>query len=80
VISPSPAVDPCSSDRYDPSAHISDNIDTESARVAFLSTIAQVMAAKGRILLKTKALYAADGRAVKELLKIAKTLHTCVCD
>jgi clusterin-associated protein 1 len=48
--------------------------------VAFLSTIAQVMSSKARISLKTKSLYAADGRAVKELLKIAKTLHTCVAE
>ena len=58
--------------------HVSDNIETENARVEFLSSIAQAMAAKARIVLKTKSLYAADGRAVKELLKLAKTLNTCV--
>jgi clusterin-associated protein 1 len=61
--------------RYEPAAKIPDDIDSEGHRVAFLAAAAAVMAAKGRITLKTKNLYAADGRAVKELLKIAKVLH-----
>lgn len=60
--------------RYDPSAKITDDIDTESQRVAFLTAASTVMAAKARLQLKAKQLYAADGRAVKELLKIARLL------
>jgi clusterin-associated protein 1 len=56
--------------------NIPENIETENARVQFLVAISTAMAAKARIQLKTKNLYAADGRAVKELLKIAKTLQT----
>mmetsp|Transcript_106139 Transcript_106139/g.257831 ORF Transcript_106139/g.257831 Transcript_106139/m.257831 type:complete len:418 (-) Transcript_106139:106-1359(-) len=61
--------------RYDPLVSISDNIETETDRVNFLKSIAQVMAGKARITLKTKNLYSADGKAVKELLKIARTLY-----
>ena len=56
-------------------AHLS-AVETENARVQFLVAVSTTMAAKARIQLKTKSLYAADGRAVKELLKIAKTLQT----
>eukprot|EP01138_Halocafeteria_seosinensis_P003139 gb/GECG01003209.1/.p1 GENE.gb/GECG01003209.1/~~gb/GECG01003209.1/.p1 ORF type:complete len:432 (+),score=86.44 gb/GECG01003209.1/:1-1296(+) len=61
--------------RYDPSAHIPDSIDTENDRVEFLSSVVQLMASKARLTLKAKHLYAADGRAVKELLKIAEMLY-----
>ena len=61
--------------RYDPQAHIPDNIDTEDDRVEFLTTIARVLASKARLKMKTKRLYAADGSAVKELLKLARLLH-----
>ncbi len=63
--------------RYDPSSssQVPEDIDTEAHRVAFLTAAAQAVATKARILLKTKNLYAADGRAVKELLKLAKVLH-----
>jgi len=62
--------------RYDPLVHIPENIETENARVQFLVAVSTTMAAKARIQLKTRSLYAADGRAVKEFLKIAKTLQT----
>lgn len=62
--------------RYDPDTHISEEIDTEDDRVAFLTSIAQAMATKAKIKLNTKRLYAADGRAVKELLKIAEMLYS----
>jgi clusterin-associated protein 1 len=65
--------------RYDPNAKVPDDIDSVSHRVDFLTAAAATMASKGRIVLKTKNLYAADGRAVKELLKIAKVLYRCVC-
>lgn len=62
--------------RYDPEIHVSEEIDTEDDRVEFLTGIAQAMAAKAKIKLNTKRLYAADGRAVKELLKIAEMLYS----
>lgn len=37
---------------------------------------AQVMSTKARIKLNLKKLYAADGHAVKELLKVATVLHS----
>ena len=60
--------------RYDPSAKIPDDIDTETQRVTFLTAVGQVVAKKARLVLKTKNLYCADGRAVKELLKLATIL------
>lgn len=64
--------------RYDPNIKISDDIDTETQRVTFLTAAAAFMAAKARVQLKTKNLYYADGRAVKELLKVARLLYRCV--
>jgi len=64
--------------KYDPTAHVPESLETESARVAFLTSVAATIAAKARIVLKTKSLYAADGRAVKEMLKVARVLYRCV--
>mmetsp|Transcript_23290 Transcript_23290/g.38956 ORF Transcript_23290/g.38956 Transcript_23290/m.38956 type:complete len:412 (-) Transcript_23290:77-1312(-) len=61
--------------RYDPSIDVVDDISTEADRVIFLKSISQLMAARGRIKLNMKRLYAADGYAVKELLKIASVLY-----
>ncbi|GMH32288.1 hypothetical protein BSKO_00122 [Bryopsis sp. KO-2023] len=61
--------------RYDPGTDIVDDIATEQERVAFLQSIAQIMLTKSRLKLNIKRLYAADGHAVKELLKIADLLH-----
>ena len=61
--------------RYDPSVTLSDNISTEDLRVAFVTSAVQAMWSKGSIRLKPKNLYAADGRAVKELLKISDVLY-----
>lgn len=49
-------------------------MEYESERVEFLTQIAALMAAKARIKLNTKKIYAADGRAVQELLKVANVL------
>eukprot|EP00472_Partenskyella_glossopodia_P009653 CAMPEP_0197523152 /NCGR_PEP_ID=MMETSP1318-20131121/8144_1 /TAXON_ID=552666 /ORGANISM="Partenskyella glossopodia, Strain RCC365" /LENGTH=440 /DNA_ID=CAMNT_0043075755 /DNA_START=119 /DNA_END=1441 /DNA_ORIENTATION=- len=65
-------------ERYDPTAEVSDDISTEKARVDFLKAIAQTMAVKARIKLNIKALYRADGFAVRELLKIAQVLHKSI--
>lgn len=62
--------------RYDPETAISDEIETEDDRVTFLLTIAQAMAVKAKIKLNAKRLYAADGKAVKELLKISSMLYS----
>jgi len=64
--------------RYDPNAHIPDDIDTENERVIFVTKVAELFAAKAGIKLKTRRLYAADGMAVKELLKIAELLYSAL--
>jgi clusterin-associated protein 1 len=61
--------------RYDPQLDVDDSITTESERVAFLKTVSQLMASRARIKLNMRRLYAADGHAVKELLKIASMLY-----
>lgn len=60
--------------RYDPGTDIVDDISTEQERVAFLQGIARIMLIKARLKLNIKRLYAADGHAVKELLKVALLL------
>jgi Clusterin-associated protein-1 len=47
-------------------------------RVEFLTGIANLMATKARLKLNTKKLYASDGRAVQELLKLATLLNRLV--
>jgi Clusterin-associated protein-1 len=64
--------------RYDPETTISDRIETETERIEFLTGIANLMASKARLKLNTKKLYASDGRAVQELLKLATLLYKCV--
>ncbi|QDZ21829.1 clusterin-associated protein 1 [Chloropicon primus] len=61
--------------RYDPEISISDEISTESDRVLFLKSTAKIMLSKARVKLNLKRLYAADGHAVRELLKIANMLR-----
>lgn len=61
--------------RYDPGTDVRDDISTETDRVIFLKSVAQVMLTKSRIKLNIKRLYAADGLAVKELLKMATLLY-----
>lgn len=61
--------------RYHPGVSISEEISTEQDRVNFLQSIAQVMLTKARMKLNIKRLYAADGLAVKELLKLASLLY-----
>jgi hypothetical protein len=43
--------------------------------VDFITIVAQVIWTKAGIKLNTKKLYAADGRAVQELLKVANVLY-----
>lgn len=61
--------------KYDPLVNLTDNIETEHDRVDFLVQVANVFGTKARITLKCKNLYSADGKAVKELLKVARTLY-----
>lgn len=64
--------------RYDPDTTISDRVEFENERVDFLTGIASLMATKARLKLNTKKLYASDGRAVQELLKLATLLYKYV--
>ncbi len=66
---------PLCRDRYDPDTTIADRIGDEDERVEFLTDIASLLAAKARLKLNTKKLYASDGRAVQELLKLATLLY-----
>ncbi|KAF6264738.1 Clusterin-associated protein-1 [Scenedesmus sp. NREL 46B-D3] len=61
--------------RFYPECSMSDDISTEAERVKFLQAAAQIMLAKARMKLNLKRLYAADGAAVRELLKLAELLH-----
>lgn len=61
--------------KYDPRASVTEEIDTEDDRVEFLTQVATEVLAKARIRLHPKRLYAADGFAVKELLKVARILY-----
>eukprot|EP00499_Haloplacidia_sp_CaronLabIsolate_P003586 CAMPEP_0196782392 /NCGR_PEP_ID=MMETSP1104-20130614/11311_1 /TAXON_ID=33652 /ORGANISM="Cafeteria sp., Strain Caron Lab Isolate" /LENGTH=408 /DNA_ID=CAMNT_0042152625 /DNA_START=1 /DNA_END=1227 /DNA_ORIENTATION=+ len=61
--------------RLDPHARVSDVIDSEYDRVEFLQAVGQTIASKARIKLNLKRLYAADGHAVRELLKVASLLN-----
>eukprot|EP00968_Pinguiococcus_pyrenoidosus_P020390 scaffold2373_cov239-Pinguiococcus_pyrenoidosus.AAC.11 len=61
--------------RYDPSVAISDSIESEDDRVEFLTMITHQLHTKAQVMLNAKKLYAADGHAVKELLKLARMLH-----
>ncbi|CAM9278245.1 unnamed protein product, partial [Scytosiphon promiscuus] len=62
--------------RYDPDIGVSDNIESENDRVDFLTGVAAAMLNKAHIKLNAKKLYAADGHAVKELLKLATLLYS----
>lgn len=61
--------------RYDTSADLHCDIDTQQDRVIFIKMSAQFMATRAHIRLNTKKLYQADGYAVKELLKVTSTLY-----
>ena len=64
--------------RYDPTADVHSDTDTEQDRVIFIKTIAEFMATKAHIKLNTKKLYQSDGYAVKELLKVTSVLYNAV--
>eukprot|EP00892_Ulva_mutabilis_P007569 jgi/Ulvmu1/5184/UM021_0201.1 len=60
--------------RYDPGTTVQDDIDTQSERMRFLESVAQALYIKARLKLNIKRLYAADGKAVPELLKLTDLL------
>lgn len=60
---------------YDPEAMLSEQIELEDDRVNFLTDAASLLAAKARLKLNTKKLYASDGKAVQEMLKLATLLY-----
>ncbi|XP_041362932.1 clusterin-associated protein 1-like isoform X2 [Gigantopelta aegis] len=64
--------------RYDPSADMHPDIDTEQDRVIFIKSVAEFMATKAHIKLNTKKLYQSDGYAVKELLKATSILYNAM--
>lgn len=61
--------------RFDPQADIPEDIEEERNRVDFIKQIATLFATKTRIKLNTKKLYASDGQAVQEILKVATILY-----
>jgi len=61
--------------RYDKNMEVLDEIRTEHDRVAFLKSVAEQLLVKARVKLNLKNLYASNGFAVRELLKIATLLH-----
>lgn len=64
--------------RYDPSADVPGDTDTEQDRIIFIKSVAEFMATKAHIKLNTKKLYQADGYAVKELLKVTAVLYNAM--
>ena len=61
--------------RYEPSAVLPFDIDTEQDRLIFIKSVVQYLAERASIKLNPRRLYSADGYAVKELLKIASILY-----
>jgi hypothetical protein len=61
--------------RYDPDTAIVDDIDTPQERVRFLQDVAQTFLIKGSVKLNIKRLYAADSKAIREILKVANLLY-----
>ena len=64
--------------RYDPHTDIPTETDTEADRVIFVKSVAQFMATKAHIKLKTKKLYQADNYVVKDLLKMTSVLYNAL--
>ncbi|KXS20296.1 hypothetical protein M427DRAFT_94580, partial [Gonapodya prolifera JEL478] len=63
---------------YDPSSDIPLEISTEGDRVLFVKTIAQYLVTKAHIKINPRRLYAADGYAVKEIMKVASVLYDAI--
>ena len=61
--------------RYEPSAILPFDTDTEQDRLIFIKSVVQYLAERASIKMNPRRLYGADGYAVKELLKIASLLY-----
>ena len=61
--------------RFNPRFKLSDNIEDERARVEFITTACKFFYQNLKVQLNPKKLYAADGHAVQELLKVAQILY-----
>lgn len=61
--------------RFDPKYEISDNIEDEKARVEFIKSACVFFFQNLKIKLNPKKLYASDGHAVQELIKVAQILY-----
>ena len=61
--------------RFAPKFKLSDNIEDEKARVEFIKTACVFFYQNLKVQLNPKKLYAADGHAVQELLKVAQILY-----
>ncbi|EDQ87219.1 uncharacterized protein MONBRDRAFT_27399 [Monosiga brevicollis MX1] len=62
--------------KFDRSAAIPLDIDTEADRVIFIKAIAAFMATKAHVRLNTRRLYGADGYAVREMLKVTSLIYS----
>ena len=61
--------------RIDPKYDITDNIEDEKARVEFIRAACSFFYNNLKLKLNSKKLYAADGHAVQELLKVIQVLY-----
>ncbi len=61
--------------RFNPRYKLSDNIEDERARVEFITIACKFFYQNLKVQLNPKKLYAADGHAVQELLKVAQILY-----
>ena len=61
--------------QFEPSIEVDDDITTVARRVAFLRDVCSICQSKANVRLNLKRLYAADGNAVRELLKMASLLN-----
>jgi len=64
--------------RFEPSADLPADVDSEQDRVILIRTVVQFMATKAHIKLNPKKLYQSDGYAVKELIKVAGVLYSAM--
>ena len=64
--------------RFEPSADLPTDTDTEQDRVMLVRSVVQFMATKAHIKLNPKKLYQSDGYAVKELIKVTSVLYSAM--
>ena len=64
--------------RFEPSADLPTDTDTEQERVMLVRSVVQFMATKAHIKLNPKKLYQSDGYAVKELIKVTSVLYSAM--